>query len=353
MDLDEDLAGEAKAAGLHYVSDETPGITRRRAGKGFAYYRPDGSRITGDDERRRLNALAVPPAYRDVWLCPDPKGHIQATGRDDRGRKQYRYHDAWRAVREQTKFEHVLEFGRALPALRARVLDDMARPKLDLRKVVATVVRLLETTLIRVGNDEYARVNKSFGLTTLQNRHVDVNGSRLRFAFKGKSGLERELEIADPRIARAVRRIQDLPGRAVFQYVDEEGQRQKISSADVNAYLAEVTGGHFTAKDFRTWAGTVLAALALSEFESFDSETAAKRNVKAAIERVASKLGNTPAVCRRAYVHPEIIEAYLDGTLIAMLQSEIESLLKDELQGLEPEEAAVLAFLQKRLAGRD
>lgn len=350
MDAEQDLEAEAKAAGLRYVGDEMPGITRRRAGKGFAYYAPDGSRIGDTAERTRLNKLAVPPAYQDVWICPDPRGHIQATGRDDRGRKQYRYHERWRQVRDEAKFEHVLEFGRQLPAMRERVLRDMARPKLDRQKVLATIVRLLETTLIRVGNEEYTKLNKSFGLTTLRNRHLKIEGSELRFDFKGKSGQKRHVDLRDRRIAKAVRRIQELPGQELFQYLDEDGERRRVDSSEVNAYLAEVTGAHYTAKDFRTWAGTVLAALALSEFEAFDNETAAKRNIRRAVERVASKLGNTPAVCRKAYIHPEILEAYLDGSLVETMKAEIEAVLKDEIAGLEPEEAAVLAFLQKRLA---
>ena len=349
MDVEANPKEEAKAAGLRYVTDDMPGITRKRRGKGFAYYAPDGGLIKDEAERARINKLAIPPAYKDVWICPDPKGHIQATGRDDRGRKQYRYHDAWRALRDDAKFVHILEFGRALPALRGRVLKDMGRPKLDREKVLATLVRLLETTLIRVGNDEYAKANKSFGLTTLQNRHVEAGGAKVAFHFKGKHGIEREVAISDPRVARAVRRIQDLPGRNVFQYLDEAGERHRVDSSDVNAYLAEVTGQHFTAKDFRTWAGTVLAALALDEFEAFDSETAAKRNIKQAVEKVAAKLGNTPDVCRKSYIHPEILNGYLEGTLVSRLKDEIGEVLRDDLAGLEPEEAAVLAFLAKRL----
>ncbi|MCB1884554.1 MAG: DNA topoisomerase IB [Geminicoccaceae bacterium] len=349
MLADTDPRREAKAAGLRYVSDETPGITRKRRGKGFSYYAPDGSLIADPAERKRLDGLAIPPAYTDVWICPNPKGHLQATGRDERGRKQYRYHDDWTALREEAKFEHVLAFGRALPGMRAAVLKDMARPRLDERKVLATIVRLLETTLIRVGNDEYARANRHYGLTTLKRRHLTLDGASMRFSFVGKSGQAHEVEIRDRRVAKAVKRIQELPGQDLFQYLDEEGGRRRVDSAEVNAYLAEIAGDHFTAKDFRTWAGTVLAALALSEFETFDNETAAKRNVRHAVERVARRLGNTPTVCRKAYIHPEILSAYLDGTLVEMLKAEVEAVLKGEIEGLEPEEAAVLAFLQKRL----
>lgn len=350
LDETQVLKNETRAVGLRHVSDIEPGITRRRAGKGFSYRAPDGSLITDRSERQRIARIAIPPAWRDVWISPIPDGYLQATGRDARGRKQYRYHSEWRALRESTKFDRILVFGRALPGIRERVLADMARPRLDQRKVVATVVRLLETTLIRIGNDEYARQNDSYGLTTFENRHIDLEGSTLRFAFRGKGGKQHEVALRDPRVARAVRRIQELPGQQLFQYRDEEGRPRGIDSAEVNAYLNDIAGEDFTAKDFRTWSGTVLAALALLEFEAFDSKTAAQRNIRRAIERVAQRLGNTPTVCRKSYVHPEIIEAYVDGTLLEQLKREVERELREELAGLMPEEVAVLALLQERLA---
>lgn len=338
----------AACAGLTYVSDEEPGIRRRRAGKGFTYKWPDGRTVTEEDTLARIRKLAIPPAYRDVWICPDPDGHIQATGRDDKGRKQYRYHPRWTEMREGTKFGRMLEFCRALPAIRQRVDEDLSRRGLPREKVLATVVRLLETTLIRVGNESYARDNKSYGLTTLRDGHADIEGSEIRFSFKGKSGKEWNVSLKDRRLARVVRACQDVPGEELFQYVDD-GQRHAITSGDVNDYLRSITGQDFTAKDFRTWAGTVLAAMALKEFESFDSKTKAKRNVTRAIEQVASRLGNTASVCRKSYVHPEVLDAYLEGDLLQSLKREVETELREELEGLDAEEAAVLAFLRERL----
>jgi DNA topoisomerase-1 len=336
-------------AGLRYVSDAEPGITRHRTGKGFFYRGPDGALIKDPETLRWIRSLAIPPAYKDVWISPDPNGHLLATGRDDRGRKQYRYHPDWRAVREASKFERMLAFGRKLPCLRAEVERDLATPGLGRRKVAALVVRLLETTLIRVGNDEYAKLNKSFGLTTMRDRHLKVKGTQLKFSFKGKSGRSHEVTIRNRRLARLAQRCQEIPGQELFQFVDEEGQRRRIGSEDVNQYLREVTGEEFTAKDFRTWAGTVLAALALREVASFDSQTAAKRNMKQAIESVAARLGNTPTICRKSYVHPAIFDGYVDGTLVETLKEKVEQELRDELSGLSPEEAMVLSFLQKRL----
>src|SRR5215207_699526 len=275
--------------------------------------------------------------------------HLQATGRDAKDRKQYRYHVGFRAIRESTKYEHMLEFAKALPGIRAKVAEHMALPSLPREKVLATVVDLLEKTLIRVGNDDYARDNKSYGLTTLKNKHVKVNGSELRFDFKGKSGKVWRLQVKDRRIAKIVRACQDLPGQELFQYVDEDGERRDISSTEVNAYLREVTGREVTAKDFRTWHGTVLAALALQEFQTFDAQAALKKNVRAAIERVASRLGNTPTICRKCYVHPEVLTAYTEGQLLLEIKEEIESELRENLQDLRPEEAAVLTFLEVRL----
>jgi DNA topoisomerase-1 len=344
-----DPAEAAESAGLIYVSDEEPGIRRVRAGKGFAYKGPDGRAIRDPKTLARIRKLAIPPAYTDVWICPWPEGHIQATGRDARGRKQYRYHPRWREVRDSNKFEHMIDFAAALPAIRARVAEDMAKRGLPREKVLATVVSLLENTLIRVGNLDYAKQNKSYGLTTLRDRHVDVNGGSLKFQFKGKSGKTWNLKVRDRRIARIVRACQDLPGQHLFQYIDENGNQQQVTSADVNAYLREMSGRDITAKDFRTWAGTVLAALALAEFEDFDNKAKAKKNLKAAIEKVAARLGNTPTICRKCYVHPEILNGYLDGDVLRDVKEEIEQELRDDLSSLKPEEAAVLSLLQKRL----
>jgi DNA topoisomerase I len=340
----------AEAAGLVYVSDEEPGIRRRRAGRGFSYLGPDGRVLRDRHELERIHRLAIPPAWTEVWICAEARGHIQATGRDAKGRKQYRYHARWEAVRDTHKYERILEFGRVLPELRRRISQDMGRRGLVREKVLATVVHLLDVTLIRVGNASYAKENRSYGLTTLRDRHVEINGSGLRFDFKGKGGKVWRLRISDRRVARIVRSCQELPGQQLFQYLDGEGQRHRVDSADVNAYLREVTGQGFTAKDFRTWAGTVIAAMALAEVETFDTQAAAKRNLRRAIERVATRLGNTPTICRKCYVHPEVVNGFLDGELLAQLKRKVESELREEIEGLRPEEAAVLAFLQRRLA---
>jgi DNA topoisomerase I len=300
-------------------------------------------------ELARIRWLAVPPAWSGVWICPYANGHLQATGRDAKGRKQYRYHPDWRAVRDTAKFDRMLAFGQTLPRIRARVAEDQARRGLPREKVLATIVRLLEVTLIRVGNQEYARENHSYGLTTMRDHHVDFDGSRLIFQYRGKAGKRHRISLQDRRLARIVRSCQELPGQHLFQYIDDDGERQAVDSADVNAYLQEITGEPFTAKDFRTWAGTVLASLALSEFESFDSKAAAKRNVTRAIEQVAAQLGNTVAVCRKSYIHPEVIERYLDGSLLDLLKGRVEESLRSGLSGLRSEEGAVLALLQQRL----
>ncbi len=344
-----DPSASAKAAGLKYVSDETPGIARKPRGKAFAYLDPSGQAIRDEPTIDRIRKLAIPPAYTDVWICPDPDGHLQATGRDARGRKQYRYHPRWRAVRDESKYDRMMAFAAALPKIRKRVDADLARPGLPREKVLAAVVRLLETTLIRVGNEEYARTNKSFGLTTMRDRHARVGRRGVRFAFKGKSGVEHEIDLDDARLARVVGRCRDLPGQELFQYLDDEDRPRAIDSAEVNAYLREVSGRDFTAKDFRTWSGTVLASLALREFEAFDSEAQAKKNVVAAIESVATRLGNTPSVCRKCYIHPEVIGAYLDGSMLRTLERRAEAVLASGLGDLKPEEAAVVALLQQRL----
>ncbi len=340
----------AREAGLRYVSDATPGIERKTAGEDFAYIGPDGKPVDDEKTLQRIRSLAIPPAWTEVWICPHPRGHIQAIGRDARRRKQYRYHPEYREIRDQDKYGRMVAFARALPKIRARVQRDMNRSALPREKVLATVVRLLETTMIRVGNEEYARENHSFGLTTMRTRHVRVKPSgAVRFLFKGKSGKEHQVEIADRRIARIIRQCQDLPGQELFQYVDGDGERHRVDSDDVNAYLREITGEDFTAKDFRTWAGTLLAARALQEMERFDTKAQAKRNVIAAIETVAKQLGNTRAVCKKCYVHPGIIDAYLDGTMLDVFRRRAEEHIQTSLRKLRPEEAAVLAFLQQRL----
>ena len=338
-----------KAARLRYVSDEEPGIRRRRAGKGFVYAAPSGERITDEGELRRIRALAIPPAWTDVWICPHANGHIQATGRDARGRKQYRYHARWREVRDETKFERTLAFGEALPLIRRRTEEHLALRGLPREKVLATIVRLLETTFIRVGNEEYARTNRTVGLTTMGDRHAKVEGSRLRFEFRGKSGVKHRVEVTDRRLARLVKRCQDLPGEELFQYVDDDGLRHSIGSADVNEYLREITGEDFTAKDFRTWAGTVLAAQALQEYAALDAQAPAKSYVVRAIEEVAKRLGNTPAVCRKCYVHPAVIDAYLEGSLAESLREQLDQELRHQGE-LRSEEARVMRLLQRRLA---
>jgi DNA topoisomerase-1 len=344
-----DPPAAAEQAGLVYVSDEEPGIRRRRAGKGFTFRNPDGSPVRDVATLQRIRSLAIPPAYTDVWICPDPDGHLQATGRDARGRKQYRYHPRWREVRDGTKFNRMIEFGRALPIIRDRVAHDMARRGLPREKVLATIVNLLENTLIRIGNTSYSRDNDSYGLTTLQDEHVEIGNGGLRFEFKGKSGKTWRLKLRDRRVARIVKSCQDLPGQHLFQYLDDDGERHGVTSQDVNDYLREITGRDFTAKDFRTWAGTVLAAMALQEFEAFDTKAAAKRNLKSAIDRVAARLGNTPTICRKCYVHPDVLDCYLEGHLVEQIRVEAEKDLSDGLDDLKPEEAAVLAFLQRRL----
>ena len=339
----------ARSAGLVYMTDDRPGISRRRSGKGFGYRDADGKRVTDPATLARINKLAIPPAYTDVWICPDPDGHMQATGRDAKGRKQYRYHERFREIRDGTKYEHMLEFAATLPEIRARVDADMARRGLPREKVLATVVHLLETTMIRVGNADYAKQNKSYGLTTLRDRHVAVEGGQLRFKFKGKSGKEWRLSVSDRRVARIVKASQDLPGQHLFQYVDEEGGQHEVTSGDINAYLREISDRNITAKDFRTWTGTVLAALALAEFERFDSQAAAKKNVRAAIEAVAARLGNTPTVCRKCYIHPAVLDSYLTEELVLEAQHEVERELAGDVAALRPEEALVLAFLHRRL----
>jgi DNA topoisomerase-1 len=331
------------------VTDAGPGIRRRRAGKGFSYVGSDGERITDRGKLAWIRSLAIPPAWTDVWICPSQRGHLQATGRDARGRKQYRYHPDWRAARDDAKYERMIAFGQALPAIRRRVDADLRRPGLPRERVLAAIVRMLEKTRVRVGNEEYARENRSFGLTTLRDRHADVGSTRIRLRFRSKGGRVTEAALTDARLARIVSRCQDLPGQELFAYLDEEGEVRSVSSGDVNEYLREISGQDFTAKDFRTWAGTVIAAWALREFTEVDSQAQAKRNVVRAVERVAEWLGNTPAVSRKSYVHPSVIDAYLDGDVVRAARETADEALTDALADLAPQEAAVLALLRQRL----
>lgn len=340
----------AFAAGLHYTLDQRPGFTRVRAGKGFAYRDTHGRALRDARVLARIRALAIPPAWTSVWICPTATGHLQATGRDGKGRKQYRYHPRWREVRDETKYQRLLEFARLLPRLRARVESDLGRPGLERRKVIATVVRLLEATLIRVGNEEYARANRSYGLTTMRSSHVDVTRGRARFRFRGKSGRDHVVDLRDPRLVRIVKRCQELPGQQLFQYLDGDGRRRAVESADVNAYLREAAGADLTAKDFRTWAGTVLAAWALHERARDGAGKPTKRNVARAIETVAGRLGNTPSVCRKCYVHPAVVDSYLDGSLASTLDGRLTA--EARRSGLPAAEARVLQLLLKPTPAR-
>ena len=338
----------APTAGLRHSSDDRPGITRHRAGRGFTYRDADGDRVRDPETLARIKRIAIPPAWTDVWICPAPNGHLQATGRDARGRKQYRYHARYRARRDTAKFERLIAFARALPAIREQVDRDLARPGLPREKVLAAVVRLLELTLIRVGNDEYARLNRSFGLTTLQDRHAVVDGSAIRFRFRGKSGKQQEVGLRDRRLATVVRRCRDLPGRELFQYVDADGEPRDVASDDVNDYLGAIAPG-FTAKDFRTWAGTVLAYRALRALGNGATDREKQRNVAEAIRAAADNLGNTAAVARQAYVHPAVVDAYLDGRIRSALVRAAEE--DDAAPGATTpdEERAVAALLRARL----
>ncbi len=342
-------AHAAKQAGLRYTSDEQAGIYRRRRGaNGFAYLNDLGIVVRDRITLGRIKSLVIPPAWTDVWISPHENGHLQATGRDARGRKQYRYHPDWTAAQQQSKYERVVSFAKVLPKIRRRVARDLRKRGLPREKVLAAIVQLLEKSLVRVGNDEYARANGSYGLTTMRNKHVRIQGSSIRFRFRGKSGIEHHVELESPVLARIARQCQELPGQELFQYLAEDGNVVDVGSADVNEYLREISGMEISAKDFRTWAGTKLAAKALEEFADFESDAAAKRNITRAIERVASRLGNTRTVCRKCYVHPAVIEAYLDRSLVEFLKRRTEQ----EIQGLShlpAEEAAVLGLLQGRL----
>jgi DNA topoisomerase I len=353
-----DPALAAKEAGLRYVTDAKPGIRRRKAGRGFRYIDAEGKVVHDAAVLKRIRSLVIPPAWTQVWICADPRGHLQATGRDARGRKQSRYHPRWREVRDETKYERMLLFGTTLPRIREKVDEDLGLPGLPRSKVLATIVRLMERTLIRVGNEEYARENHSYGLTTMRGRHVQIKGSTVTFKFRGKSGKPHTVDFEDRRLARIVQRCQDIPGYELFQYVDDEGEPHSIDSADVNEYLREISNQDFTAKDFRTWAGSVLASMALREFESFESETQAKKNVVQAIKAVAERLGNTPAVCRKCYVHPAVLECYMAGNVVRCVKKRLEDaneeLLRDvEEETLRQEEKSLMELLRQRLEDAD
>lgn len=340
----------AKEAGLRYVSDAKPGIRRKRCGKGFRYIDPAGATVRDPQTLARIRSLVIPPAWKDVWISTDPKGHLQATGRDAKGRKQSKYHPRWREVRDETKYERMLLFGAALPRIREQVERDLALPGLPRRKVLATIVRLMEATLIRIGNAQYARENHSFGLTTMRSRHVQVNGSTVTFKFQGKSGVRHSIDVNDRRLARIVQRCQDIPGYELFQYIDSDGEHHTIDSADVNEYLRELSDQDFTAKDFRTWAGSVLACRILREFEQFGSETQAKKNIVQAIQAVAKRLGNTPSVCRKCYIHPAVLECYMAGEIVRLIEDQAEQQEEENPSAaLRQEEEWLMDLLRRRI----
>jgi len=344
-----DAIDAAEEAGLRYVSDDRPGYTRKAKGDDFDWLDADGEPIRDEQRLLRIKRLAIPPAWTEVWVSPLANGHIQATGRDARGRKQYVYHDRWREVRDENKYDRIISFGKTLPKIRRRIARDLKLAGLPRNKVLATVVQLLERTFIRIGNEEYARENKSFGLTTMKDRHVEVKGAKLRFRFRGKSGREHEVDVTDGRIANIISKLQDLPGQDLFQYVDHDGKVRDITSQDVNEYLREITGEDFSAKDFRTWAGTVLTAIALNAQEEFETPKQAKLNINTAIKAVAKILGNTPAICRKCYIHPAVLENYLDQKSIDGLKQTTEDALEKEDVDLRSSETAILKFLKSRL----
>ena len=346
-----DPVESAKAVGLRYVADDIPGIERQRSGeKGFTYVGADGKTLRDPDEIHRIDSLAIPPAYDQVWICPFKNGHLQATGRDAKGRKQYRYHPLWRSIRDQTKFTRIVAFSQSLPDLRRRLDHDLSKSGLPKPKVLAAIVKLMELTRIRVGNEEYAKTNHSYGITTLHHEHVETHGSKIQFHFRGKSGVDHDIEVSDRRLAKIVKRCQEIPGQELFQYIAEDGHPQDITSTDVNDYLREITGHDFTAKDFRTWAGTVLAASNLVEIGIFTSQTAAKKNIAQALKTVASHLGNRPATCRKYYVHPAVLDAYMDASLHEVMQQFVEVVAEDAY-ALRSEELAVIALLERLKPG--
>ena len=343
-----DPADSAKAAGLRYLSDAKPGLKRLRRGKGFRYTTATGGAVRDEETLGRIKSLVIPPAWTDVWISPWQNGHLQATGRDVKGRKQSRYHPRWREVRDETKYERMSHFADALPTIRERVKHDLGLPGLPRKKVLATIVSLMEATLIRVGNEEYARENKSYGLTTMRNKHVEVEGSKITFTFQGKSRVHHTINLEDRRLAKIIKRCEEIPGYELFQYLDHEGEPHSIDSADVNEYLREISGEHFTAKDFRTWAGSVLACMTLKELGPYETVTQAKKNVVEAIKSVAERLGNTPSVCRKCYVHPAVLEAYLGGTSVAEAKEQIEEEIEEHATALKQEERALMDLLESR-----
>jgi DNA topoisomerase-1 len=335
----------AAMARLRYVPDQRPGIRRVKSGRGFRYVGVNGHPIRHSEILARIRALAIPPAWTDVWICPDPRGHLQATGRDAKRRKQYRYHPDWRATRDETKFDRMQAFARALPVLRRRTRADLAKPGLPRDKVLAAIVQLLERSLIRVGNEEYARQNRSFGLTTLRDRHVTVRGGTLEFHFRGKSGKQHTIDVNDWRLAHVVKQCRDLPGQELFQYIDEGGKRQRVGSGDINAYVRAATGEEFTSKDFRTWWASVLAVTALRDMQPCRTKTQSEKNVVLAIEAVAGLLGNTRSVCRKSYVHPGIVDCYVEGSLVKILERRSKTAAK-LTAGLRADEVALLSVLK-------
>ena len=358
-----DPVQSARAAGLRYVSDRQPGLRRVKSSKGFRYTDAEGAPVRDGETLARIKSLVIPPAWNDVWISKHSNGHLQATGRDARGRKQSRYHPHWREVRDATKYERMALFAQALPKIRERVEHDLGRPGMPREKVLATIVRLMETTHIRVGNDEYAKENGSYGLTTMRNKHVQVHGSTITFDFKGKSGVHHAIDLQDKRLARIIKRCEEIPGYELFQFIDQDGNHHHLHSHDVNDYLRDITGEHFTAKDFRTWAGSVLANELLMNFEPFTTATQAKKNVVQAITAVAAQLGNTPSVCRKCYVHPAVLEAYLNGHMTPQAKEQVEDLkqeieeVKEEIDkeiagheaALRREEQALVSLLQQKL----
>ncbi len=347
-----DPAGFARAAGLRYVTDHRPGISRKKFRDKFRYFNPDGSVMRDTTVLARIKSLVIPPAWQDVWICKEANGHLQATGRDARGRKQSRYHPHWREVRDQNKYERMTHFAEALPGIRDRVHHDLQLHGLPRRKVLATIVSLMESTHIRVGNVEYARENHSYGLTTMHNEHVDIHGAEITFSFQGKSRVHHTIHLHDRRLSRIIRQCEEIPGHELFQYLDHEGNHHVIDSTDVNEYLREITGQHFTAKDFRTWAGTVLAAKMLHEFEPFRNASEAKKNIVEAIKKVSAELGNTPSVCRKCYIHPAVLESYMGGMSKEEAKEKIDEVIAHPSKlhlGLREEERALVGLLQQRM----
>jgi DNA topoisomerase I len=341
----------ARAVGLRHVNDEQPGLKRVKCGDSFRYRDDAGKNVRDLSVVKRIRSLAIPPAWTGVWICPHENGHLQATGRDAKGRKQFRYHPLWREVRDATKYDRLIDFAQALPEIRRRIARDIAKPGLTREKVLATIVRLMDLAFIRVGNEEYAKQNDSYGLTTMKDQHAKIRGERIQFSFRGKSGKHHTIEVQDGRLARIVKRCQDIPGQDLFQWINGNGKRHDVTSGDVNDYLREISGSDFTAKDFRTWAGTVLAARALKATRAFETQRQAKRNIKKSIEAVAEQLGNTPAVCRRCYVHPFLIDGYMRKKLPCngSVSSEANGVIKTSSRpktSLGCDEREVLQFLR-------